>query len=77
LNDDKTVNPFVGGSSPPRGAKSINQDILGCLFLCLKSIDIAVYTTNHSFCRSVTFRDILSISEYNCEYKGNFYADKY
>ena len=31
--DQKTVNPFVPGSSPGQGAKLNNQDIFGCLFL--------------------------------------------
>jgi hypothetical protein len=39
-----TVNPFVGGSSPPRGAKLINQDTSGCLFLCLKINDSKHYS---------------------------------
>ena len=31
-----TVNPFVPGSSLGQGAILNNQDIFGCLFLCLK-----------------------------------------
>ena len=37
--DQKTVNPFVPGSSPDQGAKLKNQDISRCFFdLCCPSI---------------------------------------
>jgi hypothetical protein len=38
LVEQRTVNPFVPGSSPGQGAKLNNQDIFGCLFLSLKSL---------------------------------------
>ncbi|MEO1944206.1 MAG: hypothetical protein ABGY11_07880, partial [Candidatus Thioglobus sp.] len=64
----RTVNPFVGGSSPPRGAIFINQDTSGCLFLCLKSIDTAVLFDTVQFYTLTTSLEILTTCEYNCEY---------
>jgi len=60
---------YIDTSDTGQGAKLKNQDILGCLFLCLK------YPIAKGFCKILFFyllikyRKKLTICEYNCECK--------
>ena len=60
---------YTDTSDTGQGAKFNNQDILGCLFLCLK------YPITKGFCKILFLRrikkyyKIVTYCEYNCEYK--------
>ena len=61
---------YIDNLNTGQGAKLKNQDIFGCLFLCLK------YPIAKGFCKILFFyllikyRKKLTICEYNSEYKS-------